>query len=158
MQRIRIGPFLSTLLVVVSVVAGCGDSGGDNPAAALYGTWATNLKPLGHKGFSNITLTPDGSFTSDIEIVVAGSDCLLDRTSTGTFEADGTTVTLKHESGTQAVRRCTGENGDANQDQRAMTTKEIAESNIGELMWNIDSGVLTMTNGDDITRTYTPVK
>ena len=157
MQRTRIGPFLTTLIVVTMVVAGCGDGDGDEPAAALYGTWATNVQPLGHEGFSHITFTSDGSFTSDIEIVVAGSDCLLDRTSTGTFEADGTTVTLTHESGTKAVRQCTGENEGANHVERAMTTGEIGEGNIGELMWSIDDGVLTMTNGADIIRTYTPV-
>ena len=158
MQSTRLGPLLSTLIVVVLVVAGCGDSGGDDPAAALYGTWATKLEPLGHKGFSHVTFTSDGSFKSDIEFVVAGSDCLLDRKSTGTFEADGTTVTLRTESGTNAVTQCTGENGGANHDERALTTKEIAESNIGELMWSIDGGVLTMTNGADIIRKYTPVK
>ena len=157
MQRTRIGPFLTTLIVLTMVVAGCGDGDGDEPAAALYGTWATDVQPLGHEGFSHITFTSDGSFTSDIEIVVAGSDCLLDRTSTGTFEADGTTVTLTHESGTKAVRQCTGENEGANHVERAMTTGEIGEGNIGEMMWSIDDGVLTMTNGADIIRTYTPV-
>ncbi len=149
---------VGVLLAVVLVSQGCGDDDGDDPAAALFGSWATDLGPLGHEGFSHITFSSDGTFESDLEFVVAGSDCVLDRTTTGTFEADETTVTLLHESGTQAVRQCTGDNEAANHDERATTAEEISESNaVGELMWTVDSGVLTLTDGAGLVRTYTPL-
>ena len=146
------------VLVLALIFTACTDDDNDT-AVALYDTWATDLTPLGHDGFSHITFNADGSFTSDLEFVVAGSDCFLDRTTTGTFEADEASITMTHESGTQAVTLCTDENEAAIHDERSLTADEIAESNaVGELMWNVEGGVLTMTDGADLTRTYTPVE
>lgn len=145
-------------LSLVLVASGCGSDDGD-AAADLYGAWATDLGDLGHDGYSHVTLDSDGSFEADMEFVVAGSDCVLDRTMTGTLEADESVVTLTHESGTQAVRECSGDNEAANHDERDMTDEEIAESNaVGELTWTVDGDVLTMTDGADVVRTYTPVE
>lgn len=122
--------------------------------AALHGTWVTDLGPLGHEGYSHSTFNPDGTYELDMEFIVAGSDCFLDVTTTGTYAVNATTIAITHSAGTQAVMECSEDAN--NHAERAMTEEEIDGYNVTEeLMWSIDGDVLTLTDGADLTRTYT---
>ena len=146
---------LATIILSVS----CSDKGGDGDRDALgelYGTWTTDLEPLGHVGYSHVILNEDMTVATDQEFVVVGSDCTLDQEHAGTYVADETTITLIYESGVIEVRDCTGDNEAANHEKREMTSDELATDNaIGTLNWAVSGNTLTLDNGADITRTYT---
>lgn len=125
-----------------------------NRAAVLYDKWVTDLSPLGHEGYSHSTFNANGSYELDMEFVVAGSDCHLDVMVVGTYLVSSTTLTVTHASGTQAVSQCSVDTH--NHEERPLTEDELASFNAtGELSWSITSGVLTLTDGGDLVRTYT---
>jgi hypothetical protein len=126
----------------------------DDPAAAFYGRWATDLGPLGHEGYSLSTFNSDGTYELDMEFFVEGGDCFLDVTTTGTFVANASTLAITHETGTRAVSLCS--EAAHNHEERSMAQGELDSHNaIGQLMWSVEGDVLTLTDGADIIRTYT---
>ena len=146
---------LILLTMALILVSGCVSNGNKaDPASALYGTWVTDLGPLGHKGHSHSTFNSDGTYELDMEFFVAGSDSFLDVTTTGTFKANATTLSITHESGTRAVSFSS--EAAYNHAERRMTQEEIDSYNtIDRFIWSIDGDVLTLTDGADIMRTYT---
>ena len=125
-----------------------------NESSRLHGTWSTDLGPLGHEGHSHVTFNSAGSYEQDTEIVMAGTSCLLDVSTTGTFAENGNSITITHESGTQAVSRCS--DATHNHRARAMTADEIGSYNANdELTRSIVGNVLTLTDGNALTRSYT---
>lgn len=142
---------LRKLLIAAAVLLA---SGASAQTPGLYGTWVTDLGPLGHEGHSHSTFNFDGSYALDMEFIVAGSDCFLDVTTIGTFVADATTLTITHVSGTQAVSRCSDTT--LNHDERQMLDEELESYNAtGPLKWSLDGDVLTLTDEGELTRTYT---
>ncbi|MDH5547437.1 MAG: hypothetical protein OEZ43_17780 [Gammaproteobacteria bacterium] len=140
----------SPVLFIVFLVA-CADN--DSTTSKLHGTWVTDFSALGHEGHSHSTFNSDGTYKLDMEFVVAGSDCFLDVTTTGTYVASATTLTITHVSGTKAVTHCTETT--YNHEERAMTDEEITGYNAtGELTWSVIDNVLTLTDGSNVNRTY----
>jgi hypothetical protein len=147
---------ISTTMALATIILNVSCTDVRDPLDELYGTWATDLEPLGHVGFSLLILNEDMTQATDQEFVVAGSDCTLDQEHVGIFVADETTITLTHESGVIEVRDCTGENEVAIHEEREMTSEELATANaIGTLNWAISGNTLTFDDGADIIRTYT---
>ena len=140
------------LAAALTIIVGCSDND-SAPSATLYGTWATDLAPLNHEGYSHSTFNSDGTYKLDMEFFVEGSDCFLDVATTGTFVANTTTLTVTHESGTQVVSQCSEEA--YNQEEVALTQEKIDNYNsIGELKWSVEGDVLTLTDDADILRKY----
>jgi hypothetical protein len=140
---------LATIILSVS----CSD---DDALGELYGTWATDLEPLGHVGYSHLILNEDLIIATDHEFIFAGSDCTLDQEHAGTYVADETTMTFTYDSGVIEVRDCTGDAEAANHGKREMTSDELATANaIGTFNWAVSGNTLTLDNGADITRIYT---
>ena len=145
---------LFILTAVLILIFGCSDSDSTDPSATLYGTWVTDLDPLNHEGHSHSTFNSDGTYELDMEFFVEGGDCFLDVTTTGTFVANATTLTITHEDGTRSVSLCSEET--YNHDERPMAQEELDSHNeIGQMMWSVEGDVLTLSDGADIIRTYT---
>jgi hypothetical protein len=124
--------------------------------ADLVGTWATDLQPLGHQGYSHLILSKDGTAASDQAFVVAGSDCTLDQEHAGGYVVNSTTLALFWKSGVIEVRGCTAANESANHAKRAMNSAELAAANtVGHFTWTLSNGVLTLDNGSGVVRSYT---
>jgi hypothetical protein len=155
----RLAPNSLRLLAAATLLAtgGCDDSVTlEDFPAELVGTWATDLQPLGHQGYSHLILSEDGSAATDQAFVVAGSDCTLDQEHAGSYVVNSTTLALFWKSGVKEVRGCTGANASANHAKRAMTSAELAPANtVGHYTWTLSNGVLTLDNGSGVVRTYT---
>jgi hypothetical protein len=156
----RLAPNSLRLLAAATLLAtgGCDDSGTalEEFPAELVGTWATNLQPLGHQGYSHLILSENGSAATDQAFVVAGSSCTLDQEHAGGYVVNSTTLALFWKSGVIEVRGCTGATASANHAKRAMSSAELAAANnVGHFTWTVSNGVLTLDNGSGVVRTYT---
>ena len=142
--------------VLMIPLHGCNnDDNSNDPLAEIYGTWLSNQVAVnGHgvfPGTSTIRFNQNMTYRSDVTFTDATSGCIVVLFWEGTFDGNGSVITLTPTGGEVGVSGCTDSTN--NFETRIYTASEIASA-ASNTEWIVTEGTLELIHSDGLDRVY----